>query len=324
MNLKTTFLAVVSTLILFSCATEPKEAPVVDFQTKNIVGSNVSVTGEVISTAGDNMTVRGFCWSTSPSPTKNDAVIIDTLKGLGVYTLNLPTLFGNTEYYLRAFAENSFGVAYSGNVSFKTSYGMNSRGCIVCSGSNPTDVITVNGEDYTVVDSSALYNLANIDADLSKICISKITNLRNMFNDAASFNQDIGSWDVSNVADMIGMFNGATSFNQDIGSWDLSNVTDMNGMFINASSFNQDIGSWDVSNVTDMNGLFFSASSFNQDIGNWNVSNVTSMNAMFTIATSFNQDLSQWCVSNISSLPSDFSTNSALTAANHPVWGTCP
>ena len=274
MKFKITFLTIVSTLILFSCATEPKEAPVVDFQTKNIVGSNVSVTGEVISTAGDNMTVRGFCWSTSPSPTKDDAVIIDTLKGLGVYTLNLPTLFGNTEYYLRAFAENSFGVGYSGNVSFKTSYGMNSRGCIVCSGSNPTDVITVNGEDYTVVDSSALYNLANIDADLSKICISKITNLRNMFNDAASFNQDIGSWDVSNVADMIGMF--------------------------------------------------FSASSFNQDIGSWDVSNVTTMNAMFTIATSFNQDLSQWCVSNISSLPSDFSTNSALTAANHPVWGTCP
>ena len=71
-------------------------------------------------------------------------------------------------------------------------------------------------------------------------------------------------------------------------------------------------------------GLFFRASSFNQDISNWNVSNVITMNGMFTIATSFNQDLSQWCVSNISSLPSDFSTNSALTAANHPVWGTCP
>ena len=324
MKFKITFLTIVSTLILVSCATEPKEAPVVDFQTKNIVGSNVSVTGEVISTAGDNMTVRGFCWSTSPSPTKDDAVIIDTLKGLGVYTLNLPTLFGDTEYYLRAFAENSFGVAYSGDVSFKTSYGMNSRGCIVCSGSNPTDVISVNGQNYTVVDSSALYNLVDIDSDLSKICISKITNLKNMFNDATSFNQDIGSWDVSNVTDMIGMFNGATSFNQDIGSWDLSNVTDMNGMFINASSFNQDIGSWDVSNVSDMNGLFFRASSFNQDISNWNVSNVITMNGMFTIATSFNQDLSQWCVSNISSLPSDFSTNSALTAANHPVWGTCP
>ena len=299
MKFKITFLTIVSTLILVSCATEPKEAPVVDFQTKNIVGSNVSVTGEVISTAGDNMTVRGFCWSTSPSPTKDDAVIIDTLKGLGVYTLNLPTLFGDTEYYLRAFAENSFGVAYSGDVSFKTSYGMNSRGCIVCSGSNPTDVISVNGQNYTVVDSSALYNLVDIDSDLSKICISKITNLRNMFNGDASFNQDIGSWDVSSVANM-------------------------NSMFTYAFSFNQDISNWNVSNVTDMNGLFFRASQFNQDISNWNVSNANAMNAMFTNATSFNQDLSQWCVSNISSLPSDFSTNSALTAANHPVWGISP
>ena len=231
MKFKITFLTIVSTLILFSCATEPKEAPVVDFQTKNIVGSNVSVTGEVISTAGDNMTVRGFCWSTSPSPTKDDAVIIDTLKGLGVYTLNLPTLFGNTEYYLRAFAENSFGVGYSGNVSFKTSYGMNSRGCIVCSGSNPTDVITVNGEDYTVVDSSALYNLVDIDSDLSKICISKITNLRNMFNDANSFNQDIGSWDVSNVTKMNYMFYYSTSFNQNLSQWCVNNLTLMPNNF---------------------------------------------------------------------------------------------
>jgi hypothetical protein len=48
------------------------------------------------------------------------------------------------------------------------------------------------------------------------------------------------------------------------------------------------------------------------------------METMFSGATSFNQDLTQWCVSNISFIPTDFSTNSALTASNHPVWGTCP
>jgi len=48
------------------------------------------------------------------------------------------------------------------------------------------------------------------------------------------------------------------------------------------------------------------------------------MAAMFSGADSFNQDLTQWCVSNFSSMPSTFSTISALTASNHPVWGTCP
>jgi hypothetical protein len=45
---------------------------------------------------------------------------------------------------------------------------------------------------------------------------------------------------------------------------------------------------------------------------------------MFDNATIFNQDLTNWCVTNISSEPQAFATNSALTNANKPVWGTCP
>jgi hypothetical protein len=48
-----------------------------------------------------------------------------------------------------------------------------------------------------------------------------------------------------------------------------------------------------------------------QNIGNWKTS-------------AFNQDISGWCVTNITSEPTDFSTNSPLTNANKPVWGTCP
>jgi len=45
---------------------------------------------------------------------------------------------------------------------------------------------------------------------------------------------------------------------------------------------------------------------------------------MFEEATAFNQDLSGWCVTNIPNEPSEFGTNSALTDANKPLWGTCP
>ena len=45
------------------------------------------------------------------------------------------------------------------------------------------------------------------------------------------------------------------------------------------------------------------------------------MQEMFNEATSFNQDLSNWCVSNITSEPSNFSTNSALSSSNKPLWG---
>jgi len=47
------------------------------------------------------------------------------------------------------------------------------------------------------------------------------------------------------------------------------------------------------------------------------------MSEMFS-NSSFNQDLTGWCVSNITSEPENFATNSNLTDANKPIWGTCP
>lgn len=61
-------------------------------------------------------------------------------------------------------------------------------------------------------------------------------------------------------------------------------------------------------------------------ISHWDVSNLEaeSFQEMFANCTNFNQDLSRWCVSQVTSPPIYFSVGSALTPANHPVWGTCP
>jgi surface protein len=123
------------------------------------------------------------------------------------------------------------------------------------------------------------------------------------------------------MTNMSYLFNGATTFNSNISSWDTSNVITMSSMFNNAYVFNQNIGSWDTSVVTNMNSMFYAASSFNQDIGSWNVSGVTDMGAMFFNATLFNQDISGWVVDNVTPKPpTNFSTGSALTAANSPIW----
>ena len=97
----------------------------------------------------------------------------------------------------------------------------------------------------------------------------------------------------------------------------------MRSMFDLAGAFNGNIGQWDVSAVTDFSALFSNASSFDQDIGSWDVSSGTNMALMFEGATLFDQDLSDWCVPQFPSEPSFFSLNSALSTANHPVWGTC-
>ena len=42
-----------------------------------------------------------------------------------------------------------------------------------------------------------------------------------------SFNMDLSCWNVSKVTNMRGMFDSASEFNNDLSSWDVSSVTDM-------------------------------------------------------------------------------------------------
>jgi surface protein len=157
-----------------------------------------------------------------------------------------------------------------------------------------------------------------------------VTNMYGMFLGASAFDGDISLWDTSNVNTMYQMFREASAFDQDISSWNTSAVTNMKEMFFQATSFNRNINtsgsSWDTSSVARMDAMFRGASAFDGDISSWDTSSVETigMDQMFMYTNAFNQNLSGWCVTNISSEPSNFSTSSALTDANKPIWGTCP
>ena len=101
----------------------------------------------------------------------------------------------------------------------------------------------------------------------------------------------INTWDVSGCTDMSNIFQNEATFNDDISNWDTSQATTMRGMFNSASAFNQDISGWDVSSVTDFVEIFRSVSSFNQPIGTWNTGAGLVFNYMFASATSFDQDI---------------------------------
>ena len=75
--------------------------------------------GEVTSDGGAEVTARGVCWSTSQNPTIEDALSNDGT-GVGVYSSNISNLTSNTTYYVRAYATNSEGTAYSEELSFTT------------------------------------------------------------------------------------------------------------------------------------------------------------------------------------------------------------
>ena len=205
-------------------------------------------------------------------------------------------------------------------------------GICKCPEANVGQSKTIDGVTYTVVDNNTIVNeLANENYNLCTTAVTVMSEeivegpvvVRNLFN-STEFNSDISFWDTSNVTNTYRMFYGAVNFNQDISNWDMSNVVDMARMFQEAESFNQDISNWNVSSLRDIYATFMGAQAFNQPLGSWDVSNVYGMDNTFNSASSFNQDLTNWCVTNFTTEPLDFATNSALTEANKPIWGTCP
>ena len=69
-----------------------------------------------------NATAYGICWSTSPNPTMFDSKIhnLGTPTTIGFFYASITELEPNTVYYARVYAANGQGVAYSDEISFKT------------------------------------------------------------------------------------------------------------------------------------------------------------------------------------------------------------
>jgi uncharacterized protein (TIGR02145 family) len=84
-----------------------------------IAATSAKVSGNITNAGGGIVTSRGICWSTTPNPTVNSSKTTDGT-GAGEFTSTLSNLLAGTTYYARAYGENSRGVSYGVEVSFKT------------------------------------------------------------------------------------------------------------------------------------------------------------------------------------------------------------
>ena len=96
------------------------EKPTVVMKTIDDVTQTTAIFRAIVADdGGTDVTSRGFCWNMSSNPTVDDYTI-NSGSGVGEYYNSISNLAPNTTYYVRAFAENSEGIAYSSQVSFKT------------------------------------------------------------------------------------------------------------------------------------------------------------------------------------------------------------
>ncbi len=75
--------------------------------------------GNVTEDGGFPITMRGVCWSTSPTPNLTNSHSNDGT-GLGGFISSLTSLSPATKYYVRAYATNTNGTGYGNILSFTT------------------------------------------------------------------------------------------------------------------------------------------------------------------------------------------------------------
>ncbi len=93
--------------------------PIVETTVAELMSNTSASSGGNITYSNEVVSQRGVCWSTNPNPTLNDNYTDDGT-GIGSYTSLIDGLEFSTEYYYRAYAINSIGIAYGEEMTFST------------------------------------------------------------------------------------------------------------------------------------------------------------------------------------------------------------
>ncbi len=110
--------------LLSGCDEDPLSASQIPFVTTTElikITTSELICESVVSNFGESSITRaGVCWSESPEPTILDYQTSDEINSNGAFLSIISDLEEGKNYYLRAYAENSKGIAYSSVVTFNT------------------------------------------------------------------------------------------------------------------------------------------------------------------------------------------------------------
>ncbi len=90
----------------------------------NIDYQTITANANILDLGASNPTQHGFIWSetnSNPTTTNNDGIIeLGSTSITGSFISNLTNFTAATNYYIRAFVTNSYGIAYSEIITFST------------------------------------------------------------------------------------------------------------------------------------------------------------------------------------------------------------
>jgi hypothetical protein len=100
----------------------PAFAPTVTTQATTSIGTTTATgNGNITNLGSPDPTAYGICWKTSTGPTTSDShTDAGAASATGEFTGAMTGLTAGTTYYVRAYATNSAGTSYGGEVTFTT------------------------------------------------------------------------------------------------------------------------------------------------------------------------------------------------------------
>lgn len=116
----------------------------------NVTNTTASSGGTISSQGGSAVTARGVCWSTNPNPTIANTKTTNGTS-IGSFVSNITGLTTNTTYYVRAYATNSSGTAYSTQLSFITTGSGNTNNPNLNPNLTYGSVTDVEGNKYATI-----------------------------------------------------------------------------------------------------------------------------------------------------------------------------
>jgi len=142
--------------------------PTVTTQSPTYVSSSgFTFSGVVVSTGGENISRRGFCYlqGGSGTPTISGSVVYDDGSfEVDSYTKSVSGLLVDTSYMVRAYAENSAGVAYGSSIRITTlsSMGTFSANKVISRVSTDVDNVLGINSQYIKTINKILWRVADV------------------------------------------------------------------------------------------------------------------------------------------------------------------
>lgn len=114
---------------------------------ENITETSLTIKGTIVKTGGLKITSHGHCWSETEQPTiNNNKNNLGDTESIGDFTSTLTNLVAGKSYFIRAYAINSKGVAYSEQVSVTMPFIEKPTVSTLAISSLTKDSVILNGE----------------------------------------------------------------------------------------------------------------------------------------------------------------------------------